>query len=49
MERDFQDKNVDWPTVVEYFTKRGRPATKQEIQSLIKEDNELAAVEKELE
>lgn len=49
MERDFQDSYVDWPTVVEYFTKRGRPATKQEILTLLQEDNDLAAVEKELE
>jgi len=31
MERELQQKQVDWSTVVEYFTKRGRPLTKDEI------------------
>jgi len=38
MERELQQKQVDWPTIVEFFTKRGRPLSKDEIQKLIEED-----------
>jgi len=38
MENDIQTKQLDWPTVVEYFTKRGRPLTKDEIFRLKDED-----------
>lgn len=31
MERELQQKQVDWSTVVEFFTKRGRPLSKDEI------------------
>ena len=38
MERELQQKQVDWSTVVEFFTKRGRPLSKDEIAKLIDED-----------
>lgn len=38
MERELQQKQVDWATVVEYFTKRGRPLSKDEIAKLVDED-----------
>jgi len=38
MEKDVQVKTIEWPTVIEYFTKRGRPLSKDEIQKLIDED-----------
>lgn len=38
MEKDIQVKTIEWPTVIEYFTKRGRPLSKDEIQKLIDED-----------
>ena len=31
-------KEIDWTTIVEYFTKRGRPLTKEEINKLIEDD-----------
>ena len=38
MENEIQSKQIDWPTIVEYFTKRGRPLSKEEIQRLIDDD-----------
>lgn len=38
MERELQSKQVDWATVVEFFTKRGRPLSKDEIAKLVEED-----------
>lgn len=38
MERELQQKQVDWSTIVEFFTKRGRPLSKDEIQKLVEED-----------
>lgn len=38
MERECQQKQVDWPTIVEFFTKRGRPLSKEEISKLVEED-----------
>ena len=38
MERELQQKQVDWSTIVEFFTKRGRPLSKDEIQKLAEED-----------
>ena len=38
MENEIQSKQIDWATIVEYFTKRGRPLTKEEVQKLIDED-----------
>lgn len=41
MENDLQQKQLEWPTIVEYFTKRGRPLTKEEVQKLSDEDRRL--------
>jgi len=38
MERELQQKQVDWSTIVEFFTKRGRPLSKDEILKLVEED-----------
>ncbi len=38
MERELIQKQVEWSTIVEFFTKRGRPLSKDEIQKLIEED-----------
>lgn len=38
MERELQQKQVDWSTIVEFFTKRGRPLSKDEINKLVEED-----------
>lgn len=38
MERELQQKQVDWSTIVEFFTKRGRPLSKDEIAKLVEED-----------
>jgi len=27
MEKEVTTKHIDWPTIVEFFTKRGRPMT----------------------
>ena len=32
---------IPWPTVVEYFTKRGKPLTKYEIEKLQAEDRRI--------
>jgi len=34
MEKDMQVKTIDWPTIIEYFTKLGRPLSKDEIKKL---------------
>jgi hypothetical protein len=34
MESDMKGKVVEWTDVVEYFTKRGKPLTKYEIEKL---------------
>jgi len=39
MEHENQGKkDIDWATIVEFFTKRGRPLTKEEIDELKLED-----------
>ena len=38
MENEIQAKQIDWAIIVEYFTKRGRPLTKEEINKLIEDD-----------
>lgn len=38
MESEIQGKEIEWATIVEYFTKRGRPLTKEEVTRLIEED-----------
>lgn len=34
MERDMQVKTIEWPTIIEYFTKLGRPLSKDEVKRL---------------
>lgn len=41
MEQDMKGKVVEWSQVVEYFTKRGRPITKFEIEKLQAEDKRI--------
>jgi hypothetical protein len=38
MERELNTKQTDWSTIVEFFTKRGRPLSKDEIAKLVDED-----------
>lgn len=38
MEDTHEEKYIDWPTVLEYFTKRGRPLTPDEIEELKLQD-----------
>jgi len=38
MENEMQSKQLEWATIVEYFTKRGRPLTKDEINKLAEDD-----------
>jgi hypothetical protein len=38
MEKDQTSRQIDWATIVEYFTKRGRPLTKEELFNLQEED-----------
>jgi hypothetical protein len=38
MEREMQVKQIDWSTVIEFFTKRGRPLSKDDIAKLVEED-----------
>ena len=41
MEKDLQNKQFEWGVVVEYFTKRGRPLSKEEIFQLAEEDRKV--------
>jgi hypothetical protein len=41
MEKDMQVKTIDWSTVIEYFTKLGRPLSKDEIQRLVDADKRM--------
>ena len=34
MERELQQKQIDWSTIIEYFTKLGRPLAREEIKKL---------------
>jgi hypothetical protein len=38
MEREVTSKSINWPTIVEFFTKRGRPLTQEEFENLLLED-----------
>ena len=38
MEREVSTKTLEWATIVEFFTKRGRPQTKEDILKLVEED-----------
>jgi len=48
MEREVQAKQIEWPTIVEFFTKRGRPLSKDEIQKLVDEDRKEKEIEIEI-
>jgi hypothetical protein len=41
MENDLKGKMFGWPTIVEYFTKRGRPLSKEDMQQLQQEDSRI--------
>lgn len=47
MEKDLSLKSFPWSTVVEYFTKRGKPLTKDDIQKFIAEDRLVKEQEEE--
>lgn len=38
METELQGKEIEWATLVEFFTKRGRPLSKEEVHRLAEED-----------
>lgn len=38
MENEIQVKQIDWNIIIEYFTKRGRPLTKEEIKKMVDDD-----------
>ena len=40
MERSEDSKTLAWSTIIEYFTKRGRPLTQEEKDNLIKQDKD---------
>ena len=40
MEKEHEDRYIDWPTVLEYFTKRGRPLSEEELETRKQEDYE---------
>lgn len=48
MEHDNAGKMIEWASIVEYFTKRGRPLTKEEIKNLQEEDRRMREEEEEL-
>jgi hypothetical protein len=43
MELDLKGKMFGWPTIVEYFTKRGHPLTKDDLKRLQEEDQRIIA------
>jgi hypothetical protein len=47
MESENQGRQLEWATIVEYFTKRGRPLSKDEISRLLEEDRRLREEEEE--
>jgi hypothetical protein len=47
MEKDLQNKTFEWSIIVEYFTKRGRPLSKEEIAKLVEEDRRLREEQEE--
>jgi hypothetical protein len=47
MEHDYQGKPIEWATIVEYFTKRGKHLTKDEIARLVEEDRRIREEEDE--
>ncbi len=47
MEGACTGKSIEWPFIVEHFTKRGRPLTKEELKALQEEDRRMAEEAKE--
>ena len=47
MEKDMQVKTIEWPTIIEYFTKLGRPLSQDEINKLVDEDKRMKEEEAE--
>lgn len=47
MELDLKGKMFGWPTIVEYFTKRGHPLTKDDFKRLQEEDQQILEEQKE--
>ncbi len=47
MEKDMQVKTIEWATIIEYFTKLGRPLSKDEIKKLQDEDKRMQEEEDE--
>jgi hypothetical protein len=47
MEREIETKNIEWETIIEYFTKRGKPLSKDEIAALVAEDRRLKEEQEE--
>lgn len=41
MEREVETKTIEWETIIEFFTKRGKPLTKDEMAALVSEDRRL--------
>ena len=41
MENENHMKTIEWCTIVEYFTKRGKPLTREEIKKLQEEDKRM--------
>jgi len=41
-------KTIEWPTIIEYFTKLGRPLSKDEIKRLQDEDKRMKEEEEEI-
>ena len=48
MEKDMQVKTIEWPSIIEYFTKLGRPLSKDEIKRLQDEDRRMKEEEEEI-
>lgn len=43
-----QVKTIEWPTIIEYFTKLGRPLSKDEVKRLQDEDKRMKEEEAEI-
>ena len=48
MERDFNQKQIDWATIIEFFTKFGRPLTHAEVKKLQDEDKRIREEQEEI-
>lgn len=47
METDLKGKMFGWPTIVEYFTKRGHPLSQADIKKLQEEDQKILEQQQE--